>query len=101
MTNMGHGSVGTASQTIPFIGDESIDGIILKDKLGFDLTCVQAKHYAPEHSVENPASRRLWAPSRDATARGARIKPLPRLTRQRNIAHAIALNLRSSWTYFR
>lgn len=54
MTSMGYGSVDNASQTTPFAGDEGIDGIIMEDKLGFDLIYVQAKHYAPDHAVGRP-----------------------------------------------
>lgn len=54
MTSMGYGSVDTATQVTPFAGDEGIDGIIMEDKLGFDLIYVQAKHYAPDHTVGRP-----------------------------------------------
>lgn len=54
MTSMGYGSVDTATQVTPFAGDEGIDGIIMEDKLGFDLIYVQAKHYAPDRTVGRP-----------------------------------------------
>lgn len=54
MTSMGYGSVDNATQVTPFAGDEGIDGIIMEDKLGFDLIYVQAKHYAPDHTVGRP-----------------------------------------------
>lgn len=54
MTYMGYGSVDAASQVTPFVGDEGIDGIIMEDKLGFDLIYVQVKHYAPDHTVGRP-----------------------------------------------
>lgn len=54
MTSMGYGSVDTATQATPFAGDEGIDGIIMEDKLGFDLIYVQAKHYAPDRTVGRP-----------------------------------------------
>ena len=54
MTSMGYGSVDNTTQVTPFAGDEGIDGIIMEDKLGFDLIYVQAKHYAPDHTVGRP-----------------------------------------------
>lgn len=54
MTSMGYGSVEYGTQVTPYVGDEGIDGIIMEDKLGFDLIYVQAKHYSPDHSVGRP-----------------------------------------------
>ena len=54
MTSMGYGSVDYGTQVTPYVGDEGIDGIIMEDKLGFDLIYVQAKHYAENHLVGRP-----------------------------------------------
>ena len=42
MAKMGYGAFDSASQMTPISGDEGIDGIIMEDKLGFDLIYVQA-----------------------------------------------------------
>ena len=41
MAKMGYGAFDSASQMTPISGDEGIDGIIMEDKLGFDLIYVQ------------------------------------------------------------
>lgn len=54
MNAMGYGAVDGATEQTPYSGDEGIDGIIMEDKLGFNLIYVQAKHYSPDHSVGRP-----------------------------------------------
>lgn len=54
MAKMGYGAFDSASQMTPISGDEGIDGIIMEDKLGFDLIYVQAKRYAEDKSVGRP-----------------------------------------------
>lgn len=54
MAKMGYGAFDSASQMTPITGDEGIDGIIMEDKLGFDLIYVQAKRYAEDQTVGRP-----------------------------------------------
>ena len=54
MAKMGYGTLEAPARTTPKTGDEGIDGVIMLDKLGFDLIYVQAKHYAPNHAVGRP-----------------------------------------------
>ncbi|KFI51311.1 restriction endonuclease [Bifidobacterium callitrichos] len=55
MAKMGYGAFDSANQMTPITGDEGIDGIIMEDKLGFDLIYVQAKRYAEDQTVGRPA----------------------------------------------
>lgn len=48
MAKMGYGTFAT---TTAITGDEGIDGIIMEDKLGFDLIYVQVKHWGPDNPV--------------------------------------------------
>lgn len=48
MAQMGYGTFAT---TTAITGDEGIDGIIMEDKLGFDLIYVQVKHWGPDNPV--------------------------------------------------
>lgn len=50
MAKMGYGTYRTTSRT----NDEGIDGIIMEDKLGFDLIYVQIKHWGVDHPVGRP-----------------------------------------------
>lgn len=59
MAKMGYGSFESSSATTPITGDEGIDGIIMLDKLGFDLIYVQAKRYAADHPVGRPDIQRF------------------------------------------
>lgn len=54
MGKMGYGTFRNASRTTPTSGDEGIDGIIMEDKLGFDLIYIQAKKWDKSHSVGRP-----------------------------------------------
>ena len=54
MARMGYGTFENAASTTPVTGDEGIDGIIMEDKLGFDLIYVQAKRWDPDHLVGRP-----------------------------------------------
>lgn len=54
MKKMGYGTFDDASRTTSASGDEGIDGIIMQDKLGFDLIYVQAKHWDSTHTVGRP-----------------------------------------------
>ena len=54
MAKMGYGTLEAPARTTPKTGDEGIDGVIMLDKLGFDLIYVQAKHYAVNHAVGRP-----------------------------------------------
>lgn len=53
MARMGYGIENAATLTAAS-GDEGIDGIIMQDRLGFDLIYVQAKRWGPEHIVGRP-----------------------------------------------
>ena len=59
MTKMGYGTLEVPAHTTPATGDEGIDGVIMLDKLGFDLIYVQAKHYAADHPVGRPDIQRF------------------------------------------
>lgn len=50
---MGYGRSGALERTSAS-GDAGIDGIISQDPLGLDRIYVQAKRYAPEHSIDLP-----------------------------------------------
>lgn len=54
MARMGYGTFENAATMTAATGDEGIDGIIMQDKLGFDLIYVQAKRWGPEHIVGRP-----------------------------------------------
>ena len=54
MAKMGYGTFANAATTTAITGDAGIDGIIMQDKLGFDLIYVQAKHWDASHPVGRP-----------------------------------------------
>lgn len=54
MRAMGYGTFDKAAVTTAVTGDEGIDGIIMEDKLGFDLIYVQAKRWDPKQTVGRP-----------------------------------------------
>lgn len=54
MAKMGYGTFENASSTTARTNDEGIDGIIMEDKLGFDLIYVQIKYWGLEHPVGRP-----------------------------------------------
>lgn len=54
MAKMGYGTFENAYSTTPRTNDEGIDGIIMEDKLGFDLIYVQIKHWGLDHPVGRP-----------------------------------------------
>lgn len=51
LTTMGYGAFENSAKTTPITGDEGIDGIIMQDKLGFDLIFIQAKKWALDRTV--------------------------------------------------
>lgn len=54
MRKMGYGTFANSSQMTSTTGDEGIDGIIMQDKLGFDLIYIQAKRWSEDHIVGRP-----------------------------------------------
>lgn len=54
MRKMGYGTFENAAHTTAITGDEGIDGIIMEDKLGFDLIYIQAKRWGDDHTVGRP-----------------------------------------------
>lgn len=54
MAKMGYGTFANAATTTSITGDEGIDGIIMEDKLGFDLIYIQVKHWSTDHLVGRP-----------------------------------------------
>lgn len=54
MRKMGYGTFANAAMTTAVTGDEGIDGIIMEDKLEFDLIYVQVKHWGSDHLVGRP-----------------------------------------------
>lgn len=54
LKKMGYGAFDNSGRTTPVTGDEGIDGIIMEDKLGFDLIYIQAKKWELSSSVGRP-----------------------------------------------
>lgn len=54
MSKMGYGTFENAAKTTSIAGDEGIDGIIMEDKLGFDLIYIQAKRWSGDCPVGRP-----------------------------------------------
>ncbi|MCH1981162.1 restriction endonuclease [Ruminococcus sp. OA3] len=54
LLKMGYGAFENAGQLTPATGDEGIDGIIIEDKLGFDLIYIQAKQWDLSRTVGRP-----------------------------------------------
>lgn len=54
MKAMGYGAFESASHMTPTTGDEGIDGVIMEDKLGFDLIYMQAKRYGEDKTIGRP-----------------------------------------------
>lgn len=54
LKSMGYGAFNNSGHTTPVTGDEGIDGIIMEDKLGFDLIYIQAKKWDLSSSVGRP-----------------------------------------------
>lgn len=54
LQKMGYGSFANSGRTTPITADEGIDGIIMEDKLGFDLIFIQAKQWDLDSSVGRP-----------------------------------------------
>lgn len=58
MAKMGYGTVDT-SVTTSYVKDDGIDGIILEDKLGFNMIFVQAKQWDKSITVGKPEIQRF------------------------------------------
>lgn len=54
MKKMGYGAFENSGKTTPISGDEGIDGVIMEDKLGFNLIYIQAKHWDRDRTVGRP-----------------------------------------------
>jgi restriction system protein len=54
LSKMGYGSFENAGKTTSTTGDEGIDGIIMEDKLGFNLIYIQAKKWDLNSKVGRP-----------------------------------------------
>lgn len=54
LSKMGYGAFENAGRTTSISGDEGIDGIIMEDKLGFNLIYIQAKKWDVERTVSHP-----------------------------------------------
>ena len=54
LSKMGYGAFKNAGKTTSIIGDESIDGIIMEDKIGFNLIYIQAKKWNLSSTVGRP-----------------------------------------------
>ena len=54
LQSMGYGAFGGSGSTTPVTGDEGIDGIIMEDKLGFNLIYIQAKKWDLNRTVGRP-----------------------------------------------
>lgn len=51
---MGYGAFPNAGKTTQFSHDSGIDGVIMEDKLGFNLIYIQAKKWNPAQTVGRP-----------------------------------------------
>nr|WP_312579605.1 winged helix-turn-helix domain-containing protein [Sedimentibacter sp.] len=54
LSKMGYGAFENSSHTTAITGDEGIDGIIMEDKLGFNLIYIQAKKWDLKSTVGRP-----------------------------------------------
>ena len=54
LLKMGYGKADFGSHATVASGDDGIDGIIMEDKLGFSLICMQAKEWAVDKVVSQP-----------------------------------------------
>lgn len=54
LSKMGYGAFENAGRTTAVTGDEGIDGIIMEDKLGFNLIYIQAKKWDIHSAVGRP-----------------------------------------------
>ena len=54
LQGMGYGAFDGSGKTTPVTGDEGIDGIIMEDKLGFNLIYIQAKKWDLDRTVGRP-----------------------------------------------
>ena len=54
LSHMGYGALEYGSHATVVSGDDGIDGIIMEDKLGFNLIYMQAKEWALDHVVGQP-----------------------------------------------
>jgi restriction system protein len=54
LKQMGYGAFENSGRTTAISADEGIDGIIMEDKLGFNLIYIQAKHWDVERTVGRP-----------------------------------------------
>ncbi len=54
LSKMGYGAFENAGHTTAITGDEGIDGIIMEDKLGFNLIYIQAKKWDLSSTVGRP-----------------------------------------------
>ena len=54
MGKMGYGTFANSAKMTAATGDEGIDGIIMEDKLGFNLIYIQVKHWNEDHLVGRP-----------------------------------------------
>lgn len=54
LSKMGYGAFENAGRTTATTGDEGIDGIIMEDKLGFNLIYIQAKKWDLDRTVGRP-----------------------------------------------
>lgn len=54
LSKMGYGAFENAGKTTSVTGDEGIDGVIMEDKLGFDLIYIQAKKWDLNSTVGRP-----------------------------------------------
>lgn len=54
LSKMGYGTIAYGSHATVASGDDGIDGVIMKDKLGFSLIYMQAKEWAQDKVVGQP-----------------------------------------------
>ncbi len=95
MARMGYGTFENAATMTPATGDEGIDGIIMQDKLGFDLIYVQAKRWDPDHLVGRPDVQAFVGAISGRAARACSSPPRASPGRRKNTP---APSMWCSWT---
>jgi restriction system protein len=70
LAEMGYGTFKSAGKVTPVTGDEGIDGIIMEDKLGFNLIYIQVKKWDLNSTVGRPAIQSFVGAINDKDGKG-------------------------------
>lgn len=74
LSKMGYGAFENAGKTTSVTGDEGIDGIIMEDKLGFNLIYIQAQKWDLAERLVDRRYRALWAPSQERAVKDCSLR---------------------------